>query len=159
MFSHILSTGEGWVSLVPGSFQGSMPGPRSLLEVDLCPRGGYPTLSLWTWDLGYHGIRSASGRYTSYWYAFLLINNFSTNLGLKISLRVNTSLVFNTCGSILALLSGWGGGNGVYFFLVFFLCGCFRLLRVFALNFGKKRSHDSSFSSGSFASSCLIIKV
>ena len=69
--------------------------------VDVGPRGGYPTPSPWTWDLGYHGIRSASGRYTSYWYAFLLINNFNTNLGLKISSRVR----INTC---LALWLGRG---------------------------------------------------
>ena len=62
-------------------------------------------------------------------------------------------------GLYSTLLSGCGGGNGVYSFFSLFFCGFFRLLKFFDLNFGKNRSQDSSFRFGSFASSFLIISV
>ena len=57
------------------------------------------------------------------------------------------------------LLSGCGGGNGVYGFLMRFFIGCRRLLMFFDLNFGRNRSHDSFFSTGSFSSSLFIISI
>lgn len=59
----------------------------------------------------------------------------------------------------LTLLSCWGGGNGVYFFLTFFLKGCFRLLWFFVLKTGRNLSHDSFFNAGSLANSCFIMSV
>ena len=37
----------------------------------LCPGGSGHPHPPWTWDLGYNGIRFDSGRYASYWNAFL----------------------------------------------------------------------------------------
>lgn len=61
--------------------------------------------------------------------------------------------------SALTLLSGCGGGKGVYTFFCLFLNGCFLLLMLFVLNFGKNLSQFSSFNFGSFANSLLIIIV
>lgn len=60
------------------------------------------------------------------------------------------------CRSIL--LFSWGGGNGVYGFLLLsvILRGFFLLLKVLFLKWGKKRSQFSFFSSGSFVNSLLI---
>lgn len=59
--------------------------------------------------------------------------------------------------NILTLLSGWGGGKGVYGFFSFILG--FLLLTTDFLNLGKNLSHDSFLSAGSFISSRFIISV
>lgn len=59
----------------------------------------------------------------------------------------------------LTWLSGCGGGNGVYSFLVFFFLGSLRFFKFFRLNLGKNLSQLCVLSSGSFANSRLIIKV
>jgi len=67
--------------------------------------------------------------------------------------NVKRRLIMNT------LLSGWGGGKGVYSFFSRFFWGFFLLLRFFDLNFGRNLSHDSFFRFGSLASSFFIIRV
>jgi len=59
----------------------------------------------------------------------------------------------------LTWLSGCGGGNGVYSFLVFFFFGSLRFFKFFRLNLGKNLSQLCDLSSGSFTNSLLIIKV
>ena len=74
MFSQVPSQERGgrWVSLVPGPFWGAV----CLGYVKERGRGRYVqegwnlAPSLDTWDLGYYGIRSISGRYASFWNAF-----------------------------------------------------------------------------------------
>ena len=57
------------------------------------------------------------------------------------------------------LLSGCGGGKGVYGFLIRFFFGWRRLLMFLDLNLGRNRSHDWLLSSGSFSSSLFIISI
>ena len=99
LWSHVLSRGYLWsqvlskgVSLVLGPFRGggisgirSLPwgwvGPGSVSRwvcqgVDGYPSARHDTSGKWvypprTWDLGYNGIRLASGRYASHWNVFL----------------------------------------------------------------------------------------
>lgn len=58
-----------------------------------------------------------------------------------------------------ALLSGCDGGNGVYSFFTAFFFGSRRLARFLWRNLGRKRSQLCDRSSGSLASSRLIISV
>lgn len=59
----------------------------------------------------------------------------------------------------LTLLSGCGGGNGVYSFFTLFFLGSLRLARFLCRNLGRKRSQFCIRSSGSLDSSRLIIRV
>lgn len=58
-----------------------------------------------------------------------------------------------------ALLSGCDGGNGVYSFFTAFFFGSRRLDKFLCRNLGRKRSQLCNRSSGSLASSRLIINV
>lgn len=58
-----------------------------------------------------------------------------------------------------ALLSGCDGGNGVYSFFTAFFFGSRRLAKFLWRNLGRKRSQFCDRSSGSLASSRLIISV
>lgn len=69
-------------------------------------------------------------------------------------------LVFQKYGVFIhALLSGCDGGNGVYSFFTDFFFGSRRLARFLWRNLGRKRSQLCDRSSGSLASSRLIISV
>ena len=81
MFSQVPRPSGGggvWVSLVPGPFWGAvclgvgMSGSMSRGRGKYVHQGWNRTPSPDTWDLGYYGIRSTSGRYASFWNAFFL---------------------------------------------------------------------------------------
>lgn len=67
--------------------------------------------------------------------------------------------IWNGLFSQHALLSGCDGGNGVYSFFTDFFFGSRRLAKFLWRNLGRKRSQLCDRSSGSLASSRLIISV
>ena len=89
-----LST-RAWVSPVPGLFGGwaslfSGPfGDRYFWE-GVCLGIGHSTLK--TWDLGYNGIRSASGPYASYCYGLL----FPTDKNTADTIAIDNKKKINT---------------------------------------------------------------
>ena len=74
----------GWVSLFPGPF-----GDGYVWE-GVCLGIRHPPLK--TWDLGYNGIRSASGPYASYCYGLL----FPTDKNTADTIAINNEKKINT---------------------------------------------------------------
>ena len=71
LWSHVLS-GDGWVSLVPGSFRGNGYVLGTHPFRGMRPRGGYVQMGAYPpppQEMGYNRICSASEQYASYWNA------------------------------------------------------------------------------------------